>query len=120
MKVHKKATHALPLSARGKKRYILFGVRAPAPLPAEAAKRALFGHFLALFGERGVGAQKLFLVGFDPARQSGIVRCALAHAEDVKAGIVLLRAVGEVPVAPRVLLVSGTLAKLRKRPDSPR
>ena len=59
MKNVKKSLKALPLSQRGKKRYILFELFAEKPLSATQVEKAVMEKFSELFGSKGIADQKL-------------------------------------------------------------
>ncbi len=113
MKVEKKKLKPVPLSMRGKKRYIAFEFISKGIVGEREAWGSLEDSFFSLFGEKGVAEQRPKLVSFNPKAGRGVLRCSLGHCEATKAGVLLVRLVGEKPVVPRIFSVSGSLKKAR-------
>lgn len=109
----------IPLSMRGKKRYILFRL-IPVFGSQEISKKhdsktvfsSILKTFESLFGQKGVSEQRLWLVKWFPNSMEGIIRCSLKEEENVKAGLLFLNDIG-MPVMPIVLKVSGSIKKLK-------
>ncbi len=113
MKNVKQSMNPIPASYRGKKRYISFQLLAKEKFSEQDVGLAVWETFLHLFGEVGTARQKLWLVGFDSRQGIGVVRCALEHLEEVKAGLLFVKQVDGKPVVPKVLGVSGSLGKVK-------
>lgn len=107
-------TKPIPQTMRGKKRYILFELvpQGGARLDEKGVSRALWETMLSLYGSVGTARQKLWLVRWNPAKSRGILRCALEHTEEVKAGLLFLKSVSGSAVLPRTLKTSGSVGKL--------
>ncbi len=99
----------IPLSLRGKKRYIKFELICKEKLIERDVSIALWKQFLQLFGELGTAKQKIWLVKFDSEKNQGVLRCALEEVEQVKAGLLFLKEVKGITVIPFILTVSGTI-----------
>ncbi len=115
MKQVKKSIKPIPLSYRGKKRYILFELISEKRLNEKDVSRELWNTFLRLFGEVGCAKAKIWPILFDGKKNRGIIRCANEGVEEAKAAILFLRDVNGVGVIPRILLVSGSLKKLKEK-----
>ena len=109
----KQSMNPIPATARGKKRYVSFQLVSPEKFPEQDVGLAVWETFLHLFGEVGTARQKLWLVGFDSRKSVGVVRCALEHLDEVKAGLLFVKQVDGKPVVPKLLGVSGSLGKVK-------
>lgn len=114
MKNIKKSLKALPLSQRGKKRYVLFELSAGKPLSAAIVEKEIFKKFSELFGSKGIAGQKLHFIGFFGEKNLGILKCSLQETENVKAGLLFLKTIAGIPVIPRIVSVSGSVKKLKE------
>lgn len=114
MKGAKKKTKAIPLSMRGKKRYVLLELLCKEKLDERAVNEALKETFLSLYGSLGVAKQRLQLIEFNAANAKAIVRCALPCLNEVKAGLLFLKEIDGKKAVPSVVAVSGSLRKVRE------
>lgn len=105
---------ALPLSQRGKKRYVLFELAAVKPLSAALVDKEVLKKFSELFGSRGIAVQKLQFIGFFGEKNLGILKCSLQETENVKAGLLFMKSIAGIPVIPRIVSVSGSVKKLKE------
>lgn len=116
----------LPPTMRVKKRYILFKLSFPVHegLRASDVNFAIFKEFSSLYGSQGIAKMHLHLIEFSSENSSGIgaektgtgigiLRCSREKETEVKAGLLFLKTVGAVSVIPKILLVSGSLKKLK-------
>ena len=104
----------IPLSMRGKKRYILLSLKTQETLEEKSVKRAILQAFEKLFGVSGLAKQKLWFINFNEKNNAAILRCSLETLEEVKAGLLFIQAVHHVPVIPVIRLVSGSLKKAKE------
>ncbi|MBI4210685.1 MAG: hypothetical protein HY544_04230 [Candidatus Diapherotrites archaeon] len=109
----KKSLNPIPPTLRGKKRYVKFRLVCGAKLAEKDAWPAVSGVFSGLFGSSGMGLQRLWLLKWFQDSNEGIIRCALREEENVKAGILFLRRVGQQDVIPMIVKVSGSVRKLK-------
>ena len=113
MKNVKKSLKALPLSMRGKKRYVLFELFAEKPLSAAVVEKEIMQRFLQIFGSKGIAEQRLQFIGFYGGKNLGIVKCSLEECENVKAGLLFVGKVAGISAIPRIVSVSGSVKKLK-------
>ncbi|HIH16074.1 MAG TPA: hypothetical protein HA252_01575 [Candidatus Diapherotrites archaeon] len=113
MKNAKQSMNPIPASYRGKKRYVSFSLSAKERLSEPDVGHAVWETFLHLYGEVGTARQKLWLMGFDSKKSVGVVRCALEHLDEVKAGLLFVKQVDGKPVIPKLLGVSGSIGKVK-------
>ena len=66
----------IPSTIRGKKRYVLFALHSESRLRPNDVNESLWKVMLNLFGERGVGEQKLWLVLWGERNGRGIAKCS--------------------------------------------
>ena len=114
MKNLKKTVKALPLSQRGKKRYILFEIFAEKPLSATQVEKAIMQKFSEIFGSKGIAEQRLQFIGFYGAKNFGILKCSLQETENVKAGLLFLKSISGIACIPSIFSVSGSVKKLKE------
>jgi len=107
-----KRAKPIPLSMRGKKRYISFTLGAERALREGEVSKALWDAMLSLYGSIGTARQRFRPVKWDSRANKGVVRCALGHEEDVKGGILFVKVVAGTPVIPKTLKTSGSINKL--------
>ena len=107
MAAAKKSLNPIPPTLRGKKRYIKFSFISQKALAEKDAWAAVSGAFSRLFGSAGMAQQRLWLIKWDSKSNEGIIRCALAEEENVKAGLLFVQKVGAESVIPFILGVSG-------------
>ena len=103
----------IPSTIRGKKRYVLFALHSESRLRANDVNESLWKVMLKLFGERGVGEQKLWLVLWDERKGSGIARCSNNNVEELKEGLLFMKDVRGANVIPKTMAVSGSISKLK-------
>lgn len=115
MSQKKKSIRPIPPTYRGKKRYILFELISEKRLNEKDFSRELWNNFLRLFGEVGCARAKIWLVIFNEKKNKGIIRCANEHSEEVKAGLLFLKEIKGAKAIPKILLVSGSLKKLKEK-----
>ncbi|MCR4335433.1 MAG: ribonuclease P protein component 2 [archaeon] len=108
----KKSLKPIPPTLRGKKRYIKFEFICNNALKEESVKKAIWGTFRGVFGEKGIAEQKLWVVKWNSAKNEGILRCSHTEEENVKAGLLFLKSVDNQEIIPLILNVSGSIAKL--------
>jgi ribonuclease P/MRP protein subunit POP5 len=107
MKNAKKSLNPIPLSLRGKKRYIAFALECDKTLNESAVSEAIWKSLLQMYGEIGTARQKPWLASY--SKNQGVLRCAHNSVEEVKAGLLFVEKVGESRVIPRILKVSGSV-----------
>ena len=107
MKNVKKGLNPIPLSLRGKKRYISFSLECDKPLNEAQVSEAIWKALLQMYGEVGTAKQKPWLASF--SRNKGVLRCSHDSVEEVKAGMLFVEKVGETKVIPRILKVSDSV-----------
>ena len=103
----------IPSTIRGKKRYVLFALHSESRLRANDVNDALWKVMLRLFGERGVGEQKLWLVLWDERKGRGIARCSNNNVDELKEGLLFMKDVKGTNVIPKTIKVSGSISKLK-------
>lgn len=113
MKAQKKHVSTLPLSLRGKKRYILFQLTPVGKVDKSGVEKSLFHHFLHAFGVLGMPLLRYKFVSFNPTNGMGLIRVAHVKTSKVVAALTLLGVVHQTPVVVRSRRVSGSLKSLR-------
>lgn len=115
MKMQKKSVSTIPLSLRGKKRYILFtlSVEGLPFIPKEEFSKILKQHMLRCFGVLGLPLHRVKLIVFDPKQGKGIVRCAHTSKDSIISALTLLADFNGKKATLRTKLTSGTLKSLR-------
>ncbi|MBU0662077.1 MAG: Rpp14/Pop5 family protein [Candidatus Diapherotrites archaeon] len=108
----KKRVKPIPLSMRGKKRYISFELHAERALRESDVSKALWDAMLSLYGSVGTARNKFWLMKWDARGNFGIVRCALGHEDEIKTGILFVKEVTGVSVLPKTLKTSGSISQL--------
>ena len=103
----------LPPALKRKKRYIAFELICEQELDEKEFLSALWNSMLSLFGEIGSSHCGIWLEYFDGRR--GILRCYRDALNKVKVALTLISSVGEVEVIPKILGVSGTIKKCKKK-----
>ncbi len=111
----KTRTATIPKTLRGKKRYWLVRISFDTVLSAPIVTQSLLSFFKELYGSIGLARQKLKIVEFNPKTGFLIVQCALEHAGDVGAAIVLWNRQGNEAIKPELVLKTGSLKKARHR-----
>lgn len=115
MKMQKKSVSTIPLSMRGKKRYVLFTLHVDGLsfIPKDTFTRALHKHFLHCFGVLGLPAHRIKVIVFDSKQGKGIVRCAHTSKDAVIAALTLFHEWEGKKAILRTHQTSGTLKTLR-------
>ncbi len=103
----------LPPALKRKKRYVAFELICEEKLDGKEVLAALWNNMLSLFGEIGSAHCGIWLEYFDGRR--GILRCHREALNKVKVALTLINSVGDVEVIPKILGVSGTIKKCRKK-----
>ncbi len=103
----------LPPALKRKRRYIAFELVGEDTVDGREFLSALWNSMLSLFGEIGSAHCDIRLEMFDGRR--GIVRCNRETLKKVKVALTLISRVGEIRVIPKILGVSGTIKKCRKK-----
>ena len=105
----------IPPTIRGKKRYILFSMGSERHLNENDVSAAIWKSVLKLFGEKGAAEMKPWLVLWNRELGRGILRCSHSRANDVREALMFIKEAGSSRVQPGTLLVSGSMAKLKKQ-----
>ena len=115
MAFEKKSVSTIPLSMRGKNRYIVFHIFVDglSVIPKEEFSKQLRQHFLVCFGVLGLPMHRLKLIVFDSPSGKGIVRCAHTSKEAVIAALSVWSMYAGKKAVVRALQTSGTLKTLR-------
>ncbi|HIH10030.1 MAG TPA: hypothetical protein HA254_05180 [Candidatus Diapherotrites archaeon] len=113
MAAKKKSLNPIPLSLRGKKRYVKFRLLSPRAFSEKELWESVLATFGSIFGGKGVADQRLWLIKWIPEKSEGIVRCSMEETEGVKAGLLFVDKISGVPVIPLIVKVSGSVKKLK-------
>ncbi len=105
-------TPRIKASKRPKKRYVLFQLKSSEPLSFFGVKSFFLKFFENQFGS-SFEEKMLKFVLFDSKTGYGVIRCRHLSVDQVKASISLVKRVGSFPVESRVVLVSGSIKKLK-------
>lgn len=105
----------IPPTLRGKKRYIAFRLECENPLREKEVFEAVWKTFFELFGSVGTARQKLWPIMFSEKQGIAVIRCSLECLHEAKAGILFIKEVHGKPASPRILLVSGSMKRIKKR-----
>jgi len=103
----------LPPALKRKKRYIAFELVSEGDVDEKEFISSLWKTMLSLFGEIGSAHCGIWLEYFDGRR--GILRCHREALNKVKVALTLISRVGDVDIIPKILGVSGTIKKCRKK-----
>ncbi|MFH1239686.1 MAG: Rpp14/Pop5 family protein [Candidatus Diapherotrites archaeon] len=107
----KKKTKPIPLSMRGKKRYVYFELDSEKKPSKSSVSKALWNCFIDLYGSLGTAEIKFWFVDFHNGK--GILRCAHTEVEKAKTAVLFMKSVDGCAVTPKILRVSGSLKKLK-------
>lgn len=107
----KKKTKPIPLSMRGKKRYVYFELDSEEKLSKSAVSKALWKCFIDLYGSLGTAETKFWFIDF--YNKKGILRCAHTEVEKAKTAVLFMKEADRITVKPKILRVSGSLKKLK-------
>ncbi len=113
MKNQKKYVSTLPLSLRGKKRYVLVSIHPFAGLEKSQVEKSFFHHLLYAFGVLGLPLLRYKFVGFNPSNGLVLLRVSHTKTSKVVASLTLLTTIHTTPVMVRSRRVSGSLKSLR-------
>lgn len=113
--MEKKSVSTIPLSMRGKKRYIVFTLHVDglSLVPKDDFSKILKGHLLHCFGTLGLPAHRVKLIVFDPAKGKGVLRCAHTSKDSIITALTLLTDFRGKKAVVRTTKTSGTLKSLR-------
>jgi ribonuclease P/MRP protein subunit POP5 len=111
----KKKVKPIPLSMRGKKRYLLYELFSENKLLENEVHSSLWKTMKNFFGEFGCAENKIWLVSFNASSGKGILRCSNESIDAVKAAVLFLGSVGETRVVPKTILVSGGIKRLKEK-----
>lgn len=109
----KKRVNPIPPTLRGKKRYVSFEFLSDRDLRRNDVERAVWSAFSRVFGGKGIAEQRLWLAFWSENGNKGVLRCSHLEESNVKAGILFLKAVNDIPVVPVLGKVSGSISKLK-------
>jgi len=104
----------IPPTLRGKKRYIKFELLSDRQLDRRDVSLATIKNMQSLFGEHGLAEKRFKFMDFNEKTNSGIVFCDNNATEVIKASLLFLKTVGNMPVLPKIIAVSGSLNKLKE------
>ncbi|MEK6970891.1 MAG: Rpp14/Pop5 family protein [archaeon] len=113
MKNVKKHVSTLPLSLRGKKRYVLFRIAPGEKLDKSSVEKGLFHHFLLSFGVLGLPLLRYRFISYNASNGRGVFRVAHIKAAESIVSLSLVDSLHSLPVSIRSLRVSGSLKSLR-------
>jgi RNase P/RNase MRP subunit POP5 len=113
MKNQKKYVSTLPLSLRGKKRYILFSIHPFEKLDKSSVEKSFFHHLLHSFGTLGMPLLRYKFISYNPSNGLGIIRVSHTKVSRVLVSLTLIDSLHALPVAIRSRRVSGSLKSLR-------
>ena len=103
----------LPPVLRRKKRYIAFQLIADKRVNERDFLAVMWKVLLSLFGELKSAHTGIWLEYFDG--EFGILRCNREMVDNVKVALTLITKVGDVNVIPKILGVSGTIKRCKKK-----
>lgn len=111
----KKNIATIPLSLRGKKRYILFQLQVEntANIPSQKVDQALHAHLLQCFGVLGMPFHRFRFIHFDSRLGKGVVRCAHYSKDAIISALVLFSQFEGKKSVLRTLQTSGTIHTLK-------
>ena len=96
------------------RRYLLIKVVCETSLSDEQLLEALTNSVRKYFGEIGLARIDPRLIRFDHNRSTAIVSCSDGGLAQLESAVALISQYLEIPLAPLVLRVSGTIKGLRK------
>lgn len=115
MKQLKKNLNPVPSSFKPKKRYILFSLSCEKQLNDFEVKRSVSDFFLSALTPTEFAKQNIFVVKWSFEKQKGILRCERNFVAEAKQLLLALKKINNFSIAAKVLLVSGTIKKLKER-----
>lgn len=95
---------------RERKRYLVYEVLGD--FSQSDVKKAIEENLFDYLGVKGMASVGLMFLDSD--RKRGIIRISAKSLNDVKAGLLFLKKIGEKDASVKVLLVSGMIGKARK------
>lgn len=107
----KKSLKTIPLSMRGKKRYLSIKIVSEQSLTRKEFEQAFLENYLSMYGSYGLGKARIQVKDYDSRKGLGIVRCALEEADKAKASILFIEAIAGKQVLPLIEKVSGSIVK---------
>ena len=115
MTMEKKSVSTIPLSLRGKKRYILFTLNVDTlnTIPKEEFSKLLKHHLLRCFGTLGLPLHRVKLIVFDAKQGKGVLRCAHTSKDSIITALTLFSDFNGKKAVLRTQKTSGTLKTLR-------
>ncbi len=115
MAQEKKFVSTIPLSMRGKKRYILFQVSVEGipKIPKGEFEKTLNQHLVQCFGTLGLPEHRVKLIVFDEKGGLGILRCAHTSKDSIISALILFSSFQGKKAVLRTRLTSGSLKKLK-------
>lgn len=114
-KQEKKYVSTIPLSLRGKKRYILFqlSVEGMSSIPKHEVQKTLHHHLLRCYGSLGLPLHRYKFIGFDTKLGKGIVRCAHTSRDAIISALLTFTDFQGKKASLKTISTSGTLKTLR-------
>lgn len=100
-----------PPTLRDKKRYLVFRVVGERRFSADEVKQAVGSVVLDNLGSFGAAEAGFRFIGFDAARQEGVVRVAVLAVLRVRAALALLANVNKCEAFIQVVRVCGSVKK---------
>ncbi len=97
---------------REKKRYIVFKVISKRGLNFDEVKKAIKSGLLQFLGELGFAKAGVIIIE-DWKDNKGVIKVNHKHVDNVKAGLALIKNIGDETVVVRTIGVSGILKKVR-------
>jgi len=100
---------------KGRKRYLLFGVKTDASHPSKGdVKEAVWGALHLLVGVLGSSYSELALILYDEKLNLGILRCSHRNLASVRASLTLISEIDGRRTSFHGIRVSGTILTLKK------
>ncbi len=99
---------------REKKRYIVFKVISKRGLSFDEVKKAIKTGLLQFLGELGFAKAGVIIIE-DWKDNKGVIKVNHKHVDNVKAGLALIKDIGNEAVIVKTIGVSGILKKVRSK-----
>ncbi|MFH0970010.1 MAG: Rpp14/Pop5 family protein [Candidatus Diapherotrites archaeon] len=115
MKQKKVRIATIPLSLRGKKRYILFRVFSPSPIEKSLVEKSFYSHLVHSFGILGFPTFRYRFISYNAQNGIGIFRCSHIGKDALIASLLFLTIIHNDSVEVHALQTSGTLHTLKPR-----
>jgi RNase P/RNase MRP subunit POP5 len=105
----------IPLSVRGKKRYILFqvSVENTKSIPKNEIETELKRHMFHCFGVLGLPLHRVRMIAYNPQNSKGVLRCAHTSKGAMITALLAFRVFQGKKASVRTLQTSGTIKTLR-------